>query len=297
MNIDHANDIIIPQNSQVLKLGGLGAVQIPTGTNQQRPSCKFGLLRANKTTGQIEVCLQSEWINLTTTKLTGDVIGEGGDTITATLSKTGITPGSYTKLTIDGAGRATHGSFLSKDDIVNALGYSPLKPTDVIDVRQGGLGTTTRAGALNVILPDQQNKNNHVLTTTGNAVYWSEKDTIINEYAKYRTVILRNTTTNANKTELFLNGVNTRFIIPHNTACTYTILVSGISVNGNDHFGTTLQGMFTRHNDTVLIEFNKHPNVIVETNDTLGALTVSVVGIDCSMRWAASITALEASGE
>jgi len=52
-----------------------------------------------------------------TITLTGDATGTGATSISITLANTGITPGTYTKVTIDSKGRATAGTTLSASDI------------------------------------------------------------------------------------------------------------------------------------------------------------------------------------
>lgn len=52
-----------------------------------------------------------------TITLTGDATGTGATSIAITLANTGITPGTYTKVTIDSKGRATAGTTLSASDI------------------------------------------------------------------------------------------------------------------------------------------------------------------------------------
>ncbi len=48
---------------------------------------------------------------------TGDATGTGATSVTLTLANTGISAGTYTKLTIDAKGRATAGTTLSAEDI------------------------------------------------------------------------------------------------------------------------------------------------------------------------------------
>jgi hypothetical protein len=52
-----------------------------------------------------------------TITLTGDATGTGATSIAITLANTGITAGTYTKVTIDSKGRATAGTTLSASDI------------------------------------------------------------------------------------------------------------------------------------------------------------------------------------
>jgi len=59
------------------------------------------------------------------TTLTGDVIGSGTGSIATTLSNTGVTAGTYTKVTVDAKGRVTVGASLASGDVTTALGYIP----------------------------------------------------------------------------------------------------------------------------------------------------------------------------
>lgn len=64
--------------------------------------------------------------NASTITLTGDATGSGAGTINVTLADTGVTPGSYQKVTVDSKGRVTGASLLSSSDIANALGFTPV---------------------------------------------------------------------------------------------------------------------------------------------------------------------------
>ena len=75
------------------------------------------------------------------TALTGDVTAAGAGSAAATLSTTGVTAGTYTKVTVDAKGRATAGTSLIAADI-------PPLPTSIIGsgtlgVANGGTGAAT----------------------------------------------------------------------------------------------------------------------------------------------------------
>lgn len=63
------------------------------------------------------------------TTYTGDVTGSGQGSVTLSLANTGITPGTYAKVTVDGKGRVTAGGNLSDAEIVAAIGYTPYNGT------------------------------------------------------------------------------------------------------------------------------------------------------------------------
>ena len=68
-----------------------------------------------------------------TIAITGDIgytspsfDGSQNVTSSATLASTGVTAGTYTKVTVDAKGRATSGSSLSASDVTTALNYTPV---------------------------------------------------------------------------------------------------------------------------------------------------------------------------
>lgn len=60
--------------------------------------------------------------------LSGDATGSGTTSIAVTLANSGVTAGTYTKVTVDAKGRATAGTSLSSGDVTGALGYTPPQP-------------------------------------------------------------------------------------------------------------------------------------------------------------------------
>lgn len=71
------------------------------------------------------------------TTLTGDVTGSGTGSFATALSVTGVTPGTYSSLTVDAKGRVTAGSTLGNAAIVAALGFTPVNRAG--DTMQGAL--------------------------------------------------------------------------------------------------------------------------------------------------------------
>ena len=60
------------------------------------------------------------------TTLTGDVTGTGTGSFATTLSNTGVTAGTYTKVTVDAKGRVSAGAQVTNAELVAALGYTPV---------------------------------------------------------------------------------------------------------------------------------------------------------------------------
>lgn len=74
----------------------------------------------------------TKWATGRTVSLTGDVTGtsaafDGSAALSfaTTLANSGVTAGTYTKLTVDAKGRATAGASLGSSDVTGALGYTP----------------------------------------------------------------------------------------------------------------------------------------------------------------------------
>lgn len=78
--------------------------------------------------------------------LTGDASGSGTTSIALTLANSGVTAGTYTKITVDAKGRATVGASLSSGDVTTALGFTPYNstnPSGYITSSSVGTGTLT----------------------------------------------------------------------------------------------------------------------------------------------------------
>jgi hypothetical protein len=103
------------------------------------------------TTGSAATLTTARTIALTgdVTYTSGSFNGSANVTGTATLANSGVTAGTYTKVTVDAKGRATAGSFLTSTD-VPALDTSKIT-TGTFSVERGGTGAATLA-ANSVIL-------------------------------------------------------------------------------------------------------------------------------------------------
>jgi hypothetical protein len=74
----------------------------------------------------------TRWATGRTIALTGDVIGTSGSfdgsgnlLFAATLANSGVTAGTYLKVTVDAKGRVTAGSSMTSGDVTGALGFTP----------------------------------------------------------------------------------------------------------------------------------------------------------------------------
>ena len=74
----------------------------------------------------------TRWATGRTISLTGDVTGtsaafDGSAALSfaATLANSGVTAGTYLKVTVDAKGRVTAGSSMTSGDVTSALGYTP----------------------------------------------------------------------------------------------------------------------------------------------------------------------------
>ena len=74
----------------------------------------------------------TRWSTGRTIALTGDVTGTSGSfdgsgnlSFAATLANSGVTAGTYLKVTVDAKGRVTAGSSMTSGDVTGALGYTP----------------------------------------------------------------------------------------------------------------------------------------------------------------------------
>jgi hypothetical protein len=90
--------------------------KVPTTSNLET-----GEIAINTTDGKLYVKKTiagvSSVVEVGSTTFNGDVTGNGNESVTLTLSPTGVNPGTYTKITVDAKGRATFGTTLSASDV------------------------------------------------------------------------------------------------------------------------------------------------------------------------------------
>lgn len=88
--------------------------------------------------------------------LTGDVTGSGNGTIPTTLANSGVTAGTYTKVTVDAKGRATAGTNMNAADVTTSLGYTP-ESVGNRNIANGYAGLDATGKVLKANLPSDTN--------------------------------------------------------------------------------------------------------------------------------------------
>ena len=141
--------------------------------------------------------------------------GSANVTGSLTLSTSGVTAGTYTKITVDAKGRATAGTALSGSDVTTALGYTPWHPgndgtgsgldADFLD----GYNTASVAAANTIALRDASgNLSANVFNGTATTARYAdlaEKYTTDKEYP-IGTVIVVASGGDAECTQSFIGG-------------------------------------------------------------------------------------------
>lgn len=120
-------------------LAGYGITDAATSTHNHTLDSLSNVTISAKATNDLLRWNGTAWINFQPTyissnqniTISGDASGAGSTAIALTLANSGVTAGTYTKLTVDAKGRATAGSLLLATDIPN-LDWSKIttgKPT------------------------------------------------------------------------------------------------------------------------------------------------------------------------
>ncbi|MFV3407087.1 beta strand repeat-containing protein [Bdellovibrio bacteriovorus] len=105
--------------------------------------------------------------------LTGDVTSSAGSVAT-TLANSGVTAGTYSKVTVDAKGRVTVGANIAAGDVTTALGYTPVNKAGDVMTGSLGLGNYTNATETTLITGwGAGDKGKTWFNTTSNQVkYW-----------------------------------------------------------------------------------------------------------------------------
>jgi hypothetical protein len=120
---------------------------------------------------------------------------------------------------------------------------------------------------------------------------------------------MRNATTNATPTELFLDGASTRLVIASGTTYTFSILVGarqtgGVAGTTGDSWGYKLEGVIKNVSGTTSLQGSVTQTVLAEADATFDcaatadntndALVVTVTGAtNKNVRWVANIRLVE----
>lgn len=133
-------------NIPVARLAALTASRVVvTDTNGKlasasTPTTKLAFL--DNVTSDIQAQLNSISAGAGITALTGDVTASGTGSVAATLANSGITPGTYTRITFDAKGRATVGANLQAGDLpshTNTHAFSGLSGVSISSPSNGQL--------------------------------------------------------------------------------------------------------------------------------------------------------------
>jgi hypothetical protein len=164
---------IATDTQQLFRDSGSAWVLIADGTISGGASTIDGLTDVTVTgaaNNQLLRYSSGQWVNWTPTyisnnqsiTLSGDITGIGSTTITATLANSGVTAGTYTKLTVNAKGLVTTATSLASSDVTGALGFTPLSnaggtiSTDLVVTGaltvNGGASTTTLSTNGNITL-------------------------------------------------------------------------------------------------------------------------------------------------
>lgn len=171
----HISSVDIPSDwIKICTYNGDGPyVEFANGTSlRNNSSINTALYDILGTDVQGSVASANKLTTARTISSTGDVSysvsfdGSGNVTAAATLSSTGVTAGTYTKLTVDAKGRITTGTTLAATD-VPALDTGKLT-TGILPVVRGGTGVGTSTGTGNAVLSTAPTFNRLVSVGNGN---------------------------------------------------------------------------------------------------------------------------------
>lgn len=100
--------------------------------------------------------------------------------MSAVLPETGVTPGTYARVTVDATGRITGGTLLSQQDVVDALGFIPSNHANLVDLASAYVGSTGQLSGTSIIPADTTQP----LITEGTQL-WSQVVTPNSANSKY----------------------------------------------------------------------------------------------------------------
>jgi hypothetical protein len=161
--------------------------------------------------------------------------------------------------------------------------------------------TSVAAGINTVVIGDGANATLYGAKAFANGVFSSTGD------AQHGVYVLRNITTNATSTELYLDGVSQSFVLPLNSVVSFSIIITarrtdsaggaagyqfdGVVMKDSSAASITLIGTPSK---TVLGETDSPWDVSLTTNTTNGSLKIMAIGeTGKTIRWAATVLTTE----
>lgn len=284
-------------------LPGTVAVIVPSGTSAQQPAPSDGAVRFNTTTNRLMWSNEISWSNVgtgdgsvTSVGLTlpsiftvsGSPVTSAG-TLSASLSNQ-LVNSVFAGPSIGASGVPSFRTLVYSDMPYRLQVENPVTP--VISTATGANSQTLGSGA-NATLIGQ------IATASGRFA--------ANGDAQSSTFVLRNTTSSATLTELFLDGASARMIVPNNSVWTFDILVSGRRTDATGGAaGYRFNGVLRKDTTSGSIAFVGVPSkqVLGETTASMdssvavdltnGSLNVRVVGIAAqTFRWVAVVRTSE----
>ena len=161
--------------------------------------------------------------------------------------------------------------------------------------------TPTATGSNSISFGDSSKSSLYGMKSFANGKFSNTGD------AQHGMYILRNITTNATSTELFLNGTNQSLVTPNNSVISFSITVAarrtditgggagykfdGVVIKDTTSASISFIGIPSK---TVLGETNKPWDVTLTTNTTNGSLKISVIGEAFkTIRWVATVLTTE----
>lgn len=150
MDFDFSTETITPDTTNLLTIGGTGAIEVPLGTTAERPvtGLSNGALRYNTDLSLIEGYVASSWEPLATGStvitLTGDVTGSGVSPVTTTLATVNSNVGQFAVTTVNAKGLVTAATNLSGD--ITSSGATTTLATVNSNVGQFAVSTVNAKG-------------------------------------------------------------------------------------------------------------------------------------------------------
>jgi len=314
MNFDFTLEQIILVNSTVLTLSSTGALALPSGTTAQEPASPVnGWIRYNTTISAFEGYVAGVWRPFTTGSSSLRLYEENPSAETTPLTAGTNAVAIGTGASASGTSSVAIGENADASN-TNAMafgGETTASGTNSYAIGQDAIASATDSYAIGHIASATASEamalgNRSVSRLTGGVVMAAGRFGTSGD-AQKGFYLLRNSTTNATLTELFLDGSAARLTLVNNSVFTFNIYVSarrtdatgggagykfeGVIKKDTTAASTTLVGAVSK---TVLGETDAAWDVTVDANTTNGALRVQVTGEAAkTIRWVASVETTE----